>query len=59
MKKLKKEIKKLPLKEQNQILEQIKERPNMFFGIQKSLLKGFSDLPLFKSVSEDQQTNLF
>lgn len=59
IKDLKKKLDKLPVAEQKEIIEQIKERPEMIFGVQKSLLKGFSDLPLFKSASDAQQTNLF
>jgi hypothetical protein len=55
----KKKLEKLPVEQQKEIIEQIKERPDMVFGVQKSLLKGFSDLPLFKSASDAQQTNLF
>jgi hypothetical protein len=55
----KKKLEKLPVEQQKEIIEQIKERPNMIFGVQKSLLKGFSDLPLFKSASDARQTDLF
>jgi hypothetical protein len=55
----KKKLEKLAVDQQKEIIEQIKERPNMIFGVQKSLLKGFSDLPLFKSASDARQKDLF
>ena len=55
----KKKLKKLPVMEQKVILEQVRKQPEMLIGEQKSLFKGFGDLPLFASAEERKQTKLF
>jgi hypothetical protein len=44
-------------KDQEVILEAIKENPNIRFGIQKSMRLNFADLPLFSE--EEKQVKLF
>jgi hypothetical protein len=56
---LKKKIESLPKSEQASVWSYYQKRPERIFGVQKSLLKGFSDLPIFQGSSEEQQQDLF
>lgn len=58
-KKLAKRIELLSAHEQEVVKGYFKSNPEKVWGEQKSLLKGHSDLPLFRSVEEQKQTNLF
>jgi hypothetical protein len=41
------------------LLKYYQENPQRIYGVQKSLLKGHSDMPLFASSSEEKQAELF
>lgn len=51
-------INALPSDQKQAVVQSIIEEPALKIGIQKSLLQGFSDLPLFGGI-EDKQTKLF
>jgi hypothetical protein len=58
-KELDRRIKDLIGSEQKAVREYFEKRPEKIFGVQRSLLKGFSDLPIFQGSSEEQQQDLF
>lgn len=58
-KQLKKKIESLPKEIKEDVQKYYNERPERIYGVQQSLLKGFSDLPLFASDAEQKQQNLF
>ena len=41
------------------LLKYYQEKPSRIFGVQKSLLKGHSDMPLFAASAEEKQAELF
>lgn len=53
---LKKSLDALPADQKQAILQGIIEQPNLKLGVQKSLLMGFTDLPLFGGLEERQQS---
>jgi uncharacterized protein (DUF1810 family) len=49
----------LPKAEQEIVKEYFQKNPEKIWGEQKSLLKGHSDLPLFRAASDEKQQDLF
>jgi uncharacterized protein (DUF1810 family) len=49
----------LPEREQKAVNEYFKKHPEKIWGEQKSLIKGHSDLPLFRAASDEKQQDLF
>jgi hypothetical protein len=41
------------------LLNYYQEKPERIYGLQKSLLKGHSDMPLFAASAEEKQVELF
>jgi hypothetical protein len=52
---IEKKINELPKQEQQVLREYFEQDPKRVFGVQKSLLKGFSDLPLFGESQKQQE----
>lgn len=56
---LDKKIQKLPESEQKVVKEYFEKRPEKIYGVQRSLIKGFADLPIFRSDAQEKQQDLF
>ncbi|MGR3809594.1 hypothetical protein [Jiulongibacter sp. NS-SX5] len=52
-------IEALPEHEKEVVIEYFKKNPGKVWGEQRSLLKGHSDLPLFRAEAEENQQKLF
>lgn len=57
--KLAKKIESLSASQQEAVTDYFKKHPEKVWGEQKSLLKGYSDLPLFSAAAEEKQQKLF
>lgn len=58
-KKIMNEIERLDGPEKDLVLQYYQEKPERIYGVQQSLLKWHSDLPLFSTAASEQQTDLF
>ena len=59
IKRLEAKILKLPVPEALEARLYFKRHPEAAIGVQKSLIKGVGDLPLFAAANEDAQKGLF
>ena len=59
IKKITKQIEKLPEAEQELVKQYYKEKPMALLGVQRSLFKNCTDFPLFAQGQEEKQTSLF